>query len=390
MTELGCNEPSKTISNKFARPSRGSSSAPWLLVVSALALAGCPASTTPENDGSVPSVDGSSPDAQRSDAGPPWCTSDGECADSVDCTTDTCVPTSGSCRHVVTPALCGAGESCDPVEGCTPGRPCGTDTDCEDDDPCTVSERCDPAARVCTFLPLDGDGDGDPPRVCGGGDCDDSLSEVSSLDVENCAANGVDNDCDGTVDESEGAAGCGAGQYCRDNRCVCSSGPEEPCRGMCPDYATDPNNCGLCGTVCGSGSCSAGVCLCPTGETACAVGRFECFDLSSDPNHCGSCDTVCPTGASCAGGTCGCPGGGMVCDGACTDTMSDRVNCGACGRICESGTCSAGRCMWSSCPTPFTTCGGVSTCTFYDPLNCGSCGTTCSPGEHCARGTCFR
>ena len=48
---------------------------------------------------------------------------------------------------------------------------------------------------------MDADGDGDPARSCGGGDCDDSDPTRSSHAAEVCSVTPVDEDCDGNVDE---------------------------------------------------------------------------------------------------------------------------------------------------------------------------------------------
>jgi hypothetical protein len=57
-----------------------------------------------------------------------------------------------------------------------PSRPCAAAADCSDADPCTTGERCDPVTRTCASEMLDGDGDGVAPLICGGADCDDSVS----------------------------------------------------------------------------------------------------------------------------------------------------------------------------------------------------------------------
>lgn len=272
MHELGSRNYSTTISNAFGR----SSPARWIalsLAATSTLFAGCPANPEPTTDGSVPSIDAPGADVPLGrDAGPPGCISDADCADAIDCTTDSCVLATGSCRHVITPALCTAGESCNPITGCEPGRPCAIDGDCEDDNACTTMERCDPAARVCTYRPLDGDGDGDPPRGCGGGDCDDSEMNAYAGAPEQC--NSVDDDCDGRADES----------YRLDS---------------------DPEHCGGCSVVCHAGGCVGGECTCASGLTLCMTrpgrpGPLEplCVDASTDPWNCGGCGRVCPPLAS--------------------------------------------------------------------------------------------
>lgn len=105
---------------------------------------------------------------------------------------------------------------------------------------------------------------------------------------EVCDGNGVDEDCDGKVDEGfdtktneDNCGGCG-------RKC----GPELTCcDGVCVSTLVSKNNCMTCGHVC-SGACCNGVCK----------------NTSNDKNNCGSCGTVCPTLlgllGSCSGGTC--------------------------------------------------------------------------------------
>lgn len=73
------------------------------------------------------------------------------------------------------------------------------------------------------------------------------------------------------------------------------------------------------------------------------------------------------------------------CGGACVDTLTDSANCGTCGHACSSPTsaCIAGAC---SCPGGGLVCGGA--CVPADSQNCGTCGNTCSAGEVCAGSGC--
>ena len=110
-------------------------------------------------------------------------------------------------------AACLSGEFCSGPSDCRPAHAidcpgsmtdCGTSDGlcaelhrCTDTDPCT-DDGCD-AAGSCTRVPLDRDGDGDGPLGCGG-DCDDRNVHVFEGAIEMC--DGLDNDCDETVDEA--------------------------------------------------------------------------------------------------------------------------------------------------------------------------------------------
>ncbi len=120
------------------------------------------------------------------------------------------------------------------------------------------------------------------------------------------------------------SAGCGQGDGFIVN--TCGSDPEPHCHSECnvpddggdggdgegmddcggADLLNDPNNCGFCGLVCGSGFCQNGVCAesdpcTPTGRTNC---NNQCVDLMTDPNHCGACGLPCGDGWECSGGEC--------------------------------------------------------------------------------------
>lgn len=77
--------------------------------------------------------------------------------------------------------------------------------------------------------------------------------------AETC--DGLDNDCNGTVDDEPAAdASCAQqvpGETCSAGKCVCGG---LVCNSACVDDQTDVNNCGGCGAVC-AGTCAAGRCL---------------------------------------------------------------------------------------------------------------------------------
>ena len=79
-------------------------------------------------------------------------------------------------------------------------RICQEDSDCTTENACHVGS-CDPASRVCTWSLLDGDQDGNAPRVCGGTDCNDENPDIPA-DTE-IPDNDEDDNCNGEIDESE-------------------------------------------------------------------------------------------------------------------------------------------------------------------------------------------
>jgi len=83
------------------------------------------------------------------------------------------------------------------------------------------------------------------------------------------------------------------------------SGTQTLCGGACVVTATDPKNCGVCGTACKAGEVcyqSGCVATCPPGSgTECAG---SCVDTATDNQNCGGCGTKCPAGQGCVGGTC--------------------------------------------------------------------------------------
>ncbi len=150
---------------------------------------------------------------------------------------------------------------------------------------------------------------------------------------------------------------CPAGQACSGNVCVPSCNDTRPCASgstccgaACVDLATNTANCGGCGTKCvvagGVPSCVGGACK--VGD--CGAGYADCngklgdgceIVLASDPNNCGKCGQVCGgahASPSCASGACAltCAGGfgdcnGVSGDGCEADFAHDSKNCGACG-----------------------------------------------------------
>ncbi|MCB9591115.1 MAG: hypothetical protein H6719_00160 [Sandaracinaceae bacterium] len=315
-------------------------------------------------------------------------------------------------------------------EGCPPGDADGdgqsAPRDCDDTDPLTythdagdpVIERCgDGVAQSCipgedVSCPAPGDTDGDgfvEPPGCEG----DASIRPDATDV----CNGVDDDCDGVVDE------------------VLDPTMSLGCVGGAPvDFATDLRHCGGCRVDCaeahgaGADACVGGACVCRSDPSAAACTEGDrptccddgCHDLANDVTSCGGCGLACGAGERCEAGRCVCgaiaastigeqacpePGGGGVesnacCGGACRDVSADVANCGACGAVCgPNALCTDGACACDpaasrdDCNGDLGTDGdGCETDVRTSTTSCGGCGRICAPPRStgvCSGGACM-
>lgn len=123
---------------------------------------------------------------------------------------------------------------------------------------------------------------------------------------------------------------------------------------------------------------------CPAGQILCGG---TCIDPTGDPNNCGSCGMVCGSGTTCTNSSCAptCTAPKQICSGSCVNTQTDPNNCGSCGKSCGGASCTAGKCCSSvgSCGHSLCTSGaavtsgcdsaGVAACTCAgDPVCCQS------------------
>ena len=195
-------------------------------VVLSLALLGCDPGSGADSGTPGPGMDGAPP--PRTDGSlPPGADS------TVPPGTDACVPQVEICGDRID-------QNCD-----------GRDTSCGDSDMDNV-EACR---------------EGDDLTMC---DCDDSRSDVRppfmGLPGAPELCDGVDNDCNGRVDE----------------HAECCDG----CSAVTPrsraDVCTEAGECD-CSTEAGTGPC-------PSGQTCCSAG---CVDVQTDVAHCGFCEAMC-------------------------------------------------------------------------------------------------
>ncbi len=205
--------------------------------------------------------------------------------------------------------------------------------------------RIDEGLAVRTYFPdCDGDGFGvavgpmsscAPPAaapVCSlpssvaawsasGDDCDDADDGIHVGASEVC--DGVDNNCDGRVDEQPAAT-----RAC----------------GIAPNATLQ----------CAAGACSVATCATTGMYADCdhIAGNGCEVDLATAQRNCGACGNVCPTGTTCATGLCvpfTCPTNTHACGGTCV--VSDSVdhcggNCSPCAAPPSNGraACVSGRC----------------------------------------------
>jgi subtilisin-like proprotein convertase family protein len=280
----------------------------WLFSAGLFLLAACSSDTTAssagETGGSDSSVtdtavdsgaDGSATDSGASDSGDD--SADSGATDTGG--TDTNQPDAGTVENG---QPCTADQDC--VAGLCVGVPgvagqsvcsviCRTDADCAEGLDCVPVTVGSDGISACLPVDtcLDGDGDGfGLGAACLGTDCDDTAATINSRGEELC--DGVDNDCDGLVDDSPidagracetgFAGGCAQGlTVCEANAIFCqpSVAPSaEVCDGIdndCDGAADEEESGEPLSRRCYDGPAATdGVGLCGSGRQSCSAGDF--------------------------------------------------------------------------------------------------------------------
>jgi hypothetical protein len=280
----------------------------------------------------------------------------GEVGDCVDGESRPCgVSKLGQCRLGVEVCMTGAWMACSGAvypasEGCD-----GKDNDCNglvDDgyDKLNDPDHCGTCGRVCSYpnakalcvngdcamgacLPSHWDLNGDPADGC------EYACALTNGGTETC--DGLDNDCDGLVDEDLGSTTCGVGA-CQTMTANCVGGIPQTCQPLPPSPEICDgldNDCD--GSVdedqgvkaCGQGECKVTVAACLGGVSQTCTPKAPTAEICDTKDN--NCDGVVDEGCACV-------------DGATQSCYSGSAGTAGLG-MCKAGTqtCSGGQ--WGTC-----------------------------------------
>ncbi|MBI2894457.1 MAG: hypothetical protein HYY06_12975, partial [Deltaproteobacteria bacterium] len=304
-----------------------------------------------------------------------------------------------------------------------------------------------PSVEICDGRDNDCDGDTDEGNPGGGAGCgtEEGECEAGTLDCQagelicvgevppsDEVCDGLDNDCDGGVDEGlpvgdpcgTDVGECEPGLWvCEGGDLVCQgeSGPtEEECNGLDDDCDSEIDEGLGLGDECGTeiGLCVPGLSQCLEGGVVCAGGTppqaevCDCEDNDCDGSTDENPDEICPAGSRCIDCDCAspcsaeqefpCPPGRECIDGWCIGNLCSGVTCpegercvrGDCvsrceGIVCDAGLrCSESLCLVDDCFNFPDDCGEGEACVDGDcaPHPCE--GVACGAAEYCRAGDC--
>ncbi len=173
--------------------------------------------------------------------------------------------------------------------------------------------NCGACGNVCPTYP-----NGD--AACRNSTCEFSCNWIEGWDDCN---DDLSDGCEANLSSTDHCGECGYVCNCEHATPVCEEGPMGlRCRcGDC-DYgwmncgypeegcwwhvASDPNNCGFCGTPCAPGqTCDMGACCDPGFKNCDGFMLTDCeVNILTDPNNCGACGSPCDPGQTCVNGSC--------------------------------------------------------------------------------------
>jgi hypothetical protein len=235
----------------------------------------------------------------------------------------------------------------------------------------------------------DNDHDGFCSPDNGGNDCNDASAAIHPDAQELC--NGIDDDCDGMADEPFNAAGSKLGTECGTGACrgiwvcasnqtsvvcnstnkpgneICGNGIDDDCDGVVDElYEMGPQDTPVKGCLCRDGErkpCGSSIGACTPGYQVCANGEWStaCLDAGKPSEEiCNAVDDDCNGrvddvngGDSIVAAGCGCYGGAQPaqekCDGIdndCNGAMDDGIVCCTPGQVrtcgIDMGACKSG------------------------------------------------
>jgi len=271
------------------------------------------------------------------------------------CIEGDCNDDEGRCVFKFNHDLCPSGQVCDPDEGCVPGMQCITVEDCPErfcyvERDCTngmctwdaardcsdafecTEDKCNEAQGVCEHIPHDSECESADRCLVGRCDPEEGcVFETAQGVPEVC--DGIDNDCDGLVDEKEYNEAEGAicacltpcesnadceGQSGSNSTCISVGGLSSVCISTCDangDCLSDPDGPRTCVSI-ELGGLTSSVCVCQPDACpqACANSR-ECFVYGLSTCMGGRCTSPCLEDSQCphpylcdvALGYCSCP-----------------------------------------------------------------------------------